>query len=88
MAKDAPKGRQIWLTAQDAELSRDACDFWMARLNEGTVLSEAHKTAGRYVYRRLQVLRSRFQMIVDQTTNTAVSPLAARAAIARAEGQS
>jgi hypothetical protein len=67
VSKDAPKGRQIWLTTQEIELARDAIDFWCAQLNSGYP-SDAHKAAGRYVFRHAQALRKRLQSILDELT--------------------
>lgn len=47
---------QLWLRPDQVELLRDSLVFTRDRLNEGTVLSEAHRMAGRFVYRRLDEL--------------------------------
>lgn len=55
---------QLWLTLSEAELLRDSLDFWAARLNDSTVLSDAHKAAGRNVYRRIAELNKRLAAII------------------------
>lgn len=47
---------QLWLRPDQVELLRDSLVFTKEKLNEGTVLSDAHKMAGRFVYRRLDEL--------------------------------
>lgn len=44
---------QLWLRPDQVELLRDSLTFTLDRLNEGLVVSEAHKMAGLFVYRRL-----------------------------------
>lgn len=47
---------QLWLRPDQVELLRDSLVFTKEKLNEGTVLSDAHKMAGRFVYRRIDEL--------------------------------
>lgn len=47
---------QLWLRPDQVELLRDSLVFTKEKLNEGTMLSDAHKMAGRFVYRRIDEL--------------------------------
>jgi len=47
---------QIWLRPDQHELVVDCLQHVRGKLNEGTVLSDAHKMAGRFVFRRIDEL--------------------------------
>lgn len=55
--------KQIWLRPDQCELLVDCLKFTQSRLNEGTALSEAHKMAGRFVYRRITELLSQVEPV-------------------------
>jgi hypothetical protein len=53
--------KQVWLRPDQYELVVDCLEFTKQKLCEGTVLSDAHKMAGRFCYRRIDEVLAQMQ---------------------------
>lgn len=52
--------KQVWFRPEQAELTVACLQFVHDKLDHGTVLSDAHKLAGRFTYKRIEEIIALF----------------------------
>ena len=61
--------KQFWLRPEQAEIVVECLLFVHEKLDEGTVLSDAHRMAGRYMYRRIEEILEIFGRPIQPPPN-------------------